>query len=157
MKKSVRKFFTLIICLVIVYSFALIGSIFTSANVNSEWYNSVKPTITPPNWVFPVVWNILFFLIALSLFFAWTKSNKKQKIKVAILFGINLILNVSWSVSFFFLKNPLLAFIDLILLGISIIAIILFVKKIDKKSALFLLPYFLWICFAGILNFLIAF
>ena len=157
MKKGVRKFFTLIICLVIVYSFALIGSIFTSANVNTEWYSSIKPTITPPSWVFPVVWNILFFLIALSLFLAWTKSNKKQKIKIAIFFGINLILNVFWSFSFFFLKNPLLAFIDLILLGISILAIMIFIKKIDKKSAFFILPYFLWICFAGILNFLIAF
>jgi tryptophan-rich sensory protein len=55
------------------------------------------------------------------------------------------------------LKNPLLAFIDLILLGISILAIMIFIKKIDKKSAFFILPYFLWICFAGILNFLIAF
>ena len=75
----------------------------------------------------------------------------------AILFSVNLLLNVLWSFSFFFLQNPTLAFIDLIILGLSIIAIILFVKKIEKKSAWLLVPYLLWISFAGILNYLIAF
>jgi tryptophan-rich sensory protein len=55
------------------------------------------------------------------------------------------------------LQNPTLAFADLILLGFSIILIILFIKKIEKKSALLLIPYLLWISFAGILNYLIAF
>ena len=155
--KRVKKIYVLILCLLFVYLAAFIGSIFSSTNVNSEWYYSVKPAITPPSWVFPVVWNILFFLIGLSLFFALIKSNKKQKIKVAILFSINLFLNVLWSFFFFFLQNPTLAFADLILLGFSIIVIILFIKKIEKKSALLLIPYLLWISFAGVLNYLIAF
>ena len=157
MKKGVKNIYILILCFLFVYLFAFIGSAFTSTSVDSEWYQSVKPSLTPPNWVFPVVWNILFFLIALSLFFAWTKSNKKQKTKVAILFSINLLLNVLWSLSFFFLKNPTLAFVDLILLEFSTIVIILFIKKIEKKSAWLLVPYLLWVGFAGILNYLIAF
>jgi len=155
--KRVKKIYTLILCLFFVYLAAFIGSVFTSINVDSEWYYSIKPSITPPNWVFPVVWNILFFLIGLSLFFAWIKSNKKQKTKIAILFSMNLFLNVFWSFFFFFLQNPTLAFADLILLVFSIIAMILFVKKIETKSATLLIPYLLWVCFAGILNFLIAF
>ena len=50
----------LLACLAIVYFVAFIGSIFTTPKTNSEWYQSIKPAITPPNWVFPVVWNILF-------------------------------------------------------------------------------------------------
>jgi tryptophan-rich sensory protein len=155
--KKVKNIYILILCFLFVYLFAFIGSAFTSASVDSEWYYSIKPNITPPNWVFPVVWNILFFLIALSLFFVWIKSSKKQKPKIAILFGANLFLNILWSFSFFFLQNPTLAFADLILLEVSIIAIILFVKKIEKKSAWLLVPYLLWVGFAGILNYLIAF
>ena len=60
-KKKV-KWKVLIISLIIVYAVAFIGSIFTSANTNSDWYQSIKPALTPPNFVFPIVWNILFFL-----------------------------------------------------------------------------------------------
>ena len=52
---------TLIISLVIVYGVAFIGSLFTRGNTSGEWYESIRPAITPPNWVFPVVWNISLF------------------------------------------------------------------------------------------------
>lgn len=157
MKKNVKKFYILLLCFLFVYLAAFIGGIFTSISVNSEWYESVKISITPPDEVFPIVWNILFFLIAVSLFFVWTNSSKKQKTKVALVFGINLFLNVFWSFSFFFLKNPKLAFAVLILLEISILSMIFTSWKIKKVSALLLIPYLLWVSFAGILNYLIAF
>lgn len=149
----------LILCLLVVYLTAFIGSLFTSPSVNSEWYNSIKPSITPPNWVFPVVWNILFFLIALSLYFAWTskKSSKKTRLKIAVVFGINLALNILWSLLFFTLQNPVIAFCELILLWGSILAMIFITYRIKKISAYLLIPYALWVAFAGILNYLIAF
>ncbi|MBU2104639.1 MAG: tryptophan-rich sensory protein [Nanoarchaeota archaeon] len=144
----------LIICLIIVYGIAFAGSLFTNTG---EWYESVKPSITPPGYVFPIVWNILFFLIALSLYFAWTKSKKKDKPKIALVFGINLALNALWSFLFFTLQQPLWAFVDLIALWISIIVMIFTVCNIDKKSGWLLIPYLIWITFAGVLNYLIAF
>lgn len=152
--KSTNKWIILLVCIILVYLAAFIGSFFTSSSVNSEWYQSVRPSITPPNWVFPIVWNILFLLIALSLFFAWTKANKKQKFNIGILFAINLILNIYWSIDYFKLHNPLLAFIDLIILWISIIAMMSFTYKVSKESCWLLLPYLLWVTFAGILNYL---
>ena len=71
----------LIISLISVYAVAFIGSIFTTSAVKSAWYQSIKPAITPPNWVFPVVWNILFFLIALSLYFVWVSIKNIKKVK----------------------------------------------------------------------------
>jgi len=145
-------------CLLIVYLVAFIGSLLTTSSVNSSWYASVKPAITPPNWVFPVVWNILFLLIAVSLYFAWIKSkNKKNKTKVAVVFGINLLLNILWSFLFFFLQLPALAFFELIIFEASIIAMIIITNKIKKVSAYLLIPYAVWVAFAGILNYLIAF
>lgn len=142
----------LIFCLLIVFGVAFIGGLFTSQNVNSEWYDSIKPDITPPSFVFPIVWNILFFLIALSLYFVWI--NSKDKKKVILLFGINFVLNILWSVFYFGLKSPLFAFFVMILLLISILSLILFSKKINKYSFWCLIPYFVWVCFASVLNFL---
>jgi tryptophan-rich sensory protein len=147
----------LIISLVVVYSVALIGGLFTSSNVNTDWYESVKISITPPNWVFPIVWNILFFLIALSLYFAWIKSNKKQKKKIAIVFGINFILNIFWSILFFTMQNPVASFFEILFLLLSIKLMIIVTWRINKISSYLLIPYLLWVAFAGVLNYLIAF
>ena len=153
MKKGIN-WKVLIACLVIVYAVAFIGSLFTSQGVNKAWYQETKPSITPPNYVFPIVWNILFFLIALSLYFSFTNSKGKTRNKIVIVFAINLILNIFWSVLFFALKSPKSAFFELIALWFSIIAMIFITARADKKSAYLLIPYLLWVSFAGILNYL---
>jgi tryptophan-rich sensory protein len=147
----------LIISLVVVYVVAYIGSIFTSSSTGSLWYQNIKPSITPPNWVFPIVWNVLFFLIALSLYLSWVNSEKKEKPKVALIFGLNLFLNILWSLFFFGMRNPELAFFELILLWLSIILAIFSVWRIKEPASYLLIPYLLWVSFAGILNYLIAF
>lgn len=147
----------LILCFAIVYLVAFIGGIFTSISVNSEWYESIKSSITPPDEIFPIVWNILFFLISISLFLVWTNSSKKEKRKIGYVFGINLFLNLLWSFLFFFLRNPTLAFVDLIFLELSIFSMIFVSWKIKKTSAILLIPYLLWVTFAGILNYSIVF
>ncbi|MBS3089029.1 tryptophan-rich sensory protein [Candidatus Pacearchaeota archaeon] len=136
---------------------AAAGSLFASSKRNTEWYQSIKPEITPPNYIFPLVWNILFTLIAISLYIAWTSSSPKQKNKLILFFGINLALNLVWSIIFFTLKNPALAFAELILFWLSIIYILIITYKINKISAYLLVPYLLWVTFAGYLNYLIVF
>lgn len=143
----------LIISLVVVYAVAFIGSIFTSPNTDSEWYESVRPSITPPGWVFPVVWNVLFFLIALSLYFAWV-GGKKVRGKIALVFGINFALNILWSVLYFGMRRPDLAFYEIFVLIVSIISMIYVAGKVDKKAGWLLVPYLLWVCFASVLNYL---
>ncbi len=149
----------LIFCLLIVFVLlGGVGSLFTSKNTNSEWYESIKPDITPPSFVFPIVWNILFLLISISLYIAWINSKTKpQKKKIAIVFGINFALNLLWSILFFGLKLPKLAFAEIILLWLSIGAIFLTTWKIKKLSSWLILPYWLWVAFAGILNWIIGF
>lgn len=160
-KKSKSKYNRIVLLFCFLLVFLLlggIGSIFTSKNTDTIWYYSIKTSITPPNWVFPVVWNILFILITFSLYYAWINSkNKKQKTKVIFLFGINFILNIWWSVLFFGLKLTQIAFFEIILLWLSILAVILGVNDISKKSSWLLLPYLIWVAFASILNILVAF
>lgn len=152
MKKN--KIITFVLCLIIVYAAGIIGSLLSFNNTSSEWFDASKPSITPPSYFFPIVWNILYFMIAFSLFLAWTNSNKKDKLKVAWVFGINLVLNAVWTFLFFGLKNPTLAFIDIILIWITIVWMIVISYKIDKTSAYLLIPYLLWVSFATLLNYL---
>lgn len=153
MKKEKLK--VLIFCLAIIVIVSVIGSTFTSKSVKSSWYDSIKPNITPPNWVFPVAWTILFILIAISMFFAWTNcKNKKDNRKVGWLFGVNLFLNVLWSFLFFKLQNPIFGFIDIVVLWVSILVLMIGVYKISKTASWLLLPYFLWVSFASIINYL---
>ncbi|MEX0933084.1 MAG: TspO/MBR family protein [Candidatus Pacearchaeota archaeon] len=142
-----------LVCLVMVFVVAFFGSLFTSGNVDSNWYVENQPSFNPPSWIFGPVWTILYFLITLSLYFAWTKSDKREKKIVGIVFGLNLIFNAIWSYLFFELQKPLLAFIDLTFIWVTIWAMIFITWKIDRKSAWLLAPYLLWLTFAGILNF----
>src|SRR3989344_716111 len=138
MKKRMKKidWKVLIVCLVIVFLVAFIGSLFTSSNTDSEWYDSIKPSITPPNWVFPIVWNILFFLIAVSITFVIINSKKEQRKYIIIFYGINLFFNTLWSFLYFGMHNPFLAFLDLIIIWASILVLIIFNFGISKKAAI---------------------
>ncbi len=153
MKKRVN-WRVLISSLIVVYLIAIIGGIFTSSNTNSEWYQSIKPSITPPNYIFPIVWNILFFLIGISIYLSWINAKKNQKSKIILVYGINFFLNILWSFLFFYLKNPRAAFFDLVFLEFSILSLIIVSSKINKKTFWILLPYLLWVSFAGVLNWL---
>lgn len=157
MKREGVRWKILIISLLIVFGIAFLGGVFTSASVDTDWYDSVKPAITPPDWVFPVVWNILFLLIALSLYFSWTGAKKKEKRLVGLAFGTNLFLNALWSFLFFGKQMAVLAFADLILIWISIVLLIYVAGRADRKAGWLLAPYLLWVSFAGVLNWIIAF
>jgi translocator protein len=150
-KRGKTNFKLLIITFLIVILTAAIGSLFTSTNTKTLWYEQIKPSITPPNIVFPIVWGILFFLIAISFYFALLKGNKKL---VSIVFGINFILNIIWSILYFGLKSPIVAFFEIIVLWISILYMLIFSYKIDKKAGYLLVPYLIWVSFAAVLNYL---
>jgi tryptophan-rich sensory protein len=153
--KKVKKHVNLgvlIVCLILVFLVAFIGSSFTSKSVNSGWYEKVKPSITPPNFVFPIVWTILFILIALSLYLAWIHGDSNQRVVIAISFGLNFFFNIAWSAFYFGMKNILMGFVDIMFLWLSVILLLKVTYKIDRKSFYLLVPYFLWVSFAAILN-----
>lgn len=143
----------LIIAILICQLAGIIGSIFTSSSVDT-WYQTLsKPSFTPPGGVIGTVWIILFILMGISLYIVWNKGTKKKNVKNALwIFGIHLIFNILWSVLFFGLKSPLLAFIEIIILWFLILATILSFYKISKISSYLLIPYILWVSFASYLN-----
>jgi tryptophan-rich sensory protein len=143
----------LVIAFIIVHLAAFVGSRFTNTG---DWYESVKPGITPPSYVFPIVWTVLFILISISFYLVLMSVGKWKK-KAIVVFVINIFLNGLWSYLFFGLQNPGAAFFELILLWITILLMIYTSSKLNRIASYLLIPYLLWVSFAGVLNYLIAF
>jgi len=130
-----------------------VGSAATMSSIPT-WYASLqKPAFNPPNWIFAPVWTTLFIMMGVAAFLVWDKGleNKKVRISLAI-FGLQLLLNVLWSILFFGLQSPLYAFIDMIMLWASMLATIIYFYRISAVAAYLLIPYILWVSFAAALN-----
>lgn len=146
-----KKLGVLAVCLILWYGAGILGSFAFSGDSNVDWYLSVKPSLAPPSWVFAVVWNVLYFLIALSLFFVWNK--KKRRKEIIGWYGSNLIFNFLWSIIYFGYHRTGLALFDLFLVWATIIGMMLVSYKLDRRAFYLLIPYLLWVSFAAILNF----
>lgn len=143
-----------IISIVVAELAGVIGSVFTAPAIDSWYANLVKPELSPPNWVFGPVWTTLFALMGIAAFLIWRKGLNRKDVKIALgLFIGQLALNALWSIIFFGLHSPAGAFVEIIFLWLAILATIIAFYKISRLSALLLLPYVLWVSFAGYLNF----
>lgn len=133
-----------------------IGSLFTSPKIQSWYANINKPSFNPPNWIFGPVWTLLFSLLGIAFYLVVKNGVNKPGVKLAIIiFGVQFIFNILWSYLFFGLEKPLLALIDLVLLLISIFVMTFVFYRINHISAYLIIPYILWVSFAGVLNFYI--
>jgi tryptophan-rich sensory protein len=128
---------------------SIVGSLLIGDTTKSPWYNCIKSSITPPNYIFPIVWTILYILIACAL----SISLNKNLNDINILILLSLLFNISWSYLYFNKKVIVLSFINiLILIVFAIIIIMISYKTKEYKITLFISPYLLWICYASILN-----
>lgn len=114
------------------------------------WYESLqRPSWTPPNWAFPVVWSILYILIGVSGWIVW----QAQGVGLAMgLWLLQLILNAAWSWLFFGMKRMDLAFVDVCALLLSILAYIAIASTVSPLAALLFAPYAVWVATAATLN-----
>lgn len=110
-----------------------------------------KPPLSPPGWVFPVVWTILYVLMGLAACLA-AKSNAPQKTEALRAFWVQLIVNVIWPILFFGLRLCGVAFVWLVLLWGLVFRLWKQFKSIDLRAGKLLVPYLLWLTFAGYLN-----
>lgn len=145
----------LVISLAIVLAAAVIGGLATAGAVQ-EWYPTLaKPSFNPPAWIFGPVWTILYLMMGVALFLVWRKgASGNPEVRTALfIFGLQLFLNVLWSILFFGLQSPLAGFIDIVLLWVAILVTVILFRRISGTAALLLIPYLLWVSFALALNF----
>jgi len=154
-KKKIR-----IIPLILSIAIPLLIGGFTSLllpNIKLIYGDLVKPFFAPPSIVFPVVWTILYILMGIASYKVYVlKYDNIDASSALFVYSIQLLLNFLWTVIFFGFRLYGLAFLELILLILFVMLTIKrFYKKAGKKTAFLLLPYLIWIIYAGVLNFFI--
>ena len=123
---------------------------------NMDIYESInKPPFAPPSIVFPIVWGILYVVMAIGAATVYiTCREEGYPLSPSMpLYFLQLGVNFFWSIIFFNLQNFLFAFLWLVLLFLLVAAMILSFYKVNKTAALIQIPYLIWITFAGILNY----
>lgn len=147
------KYASLFLWIVLCLFAGFVGSQFEPG----EWYLGLsKSNLTPPNIVFPIVWNILFVLMGVSAWRIWCNVPNELAFLALTLFILQLGLNVFWSYLFFGIHRPDLAMLEIIILWIFILLTTIVFIRIDKLAGILLLPYLLWVSFAIFLNYSIV-
>src|SRR3989344_1165788 len=173
----INNFFKFIIAIVVSELAGVIGAVFTTSAIPTWYAGLAKPALNPPSWGFGPVWTTLFALIGVALFLVWRKDfqvtnplfeNTRrawnpwserlwrgdwQKFNTMAIFALQYILNIAWSLVFFGLHRPDAAFFVLIALWFSIVYLIFNFYRYSKLAAWLLVPYLLWVAFAGYLNY----
>lgn len=148
-----RSLAALLLFLGLCYGAAALGGLATATSVES-WYPLLrKPDFTPPDWAFPVVWNILYGLIALSAWRVWRLEERPRARRWALVwFGVQLVLNVAWSFAFFWQRDPLLGLVTILALDAVLLVLLVRFALLDGIATALILPYILWVGFATALN-----
>ncbi|MDR5657541.1 TspO/MBR family protein [Halodesulfurarchaeum sp. HSR-GB] len=131
------------------------GAIFTAQGLG-EWYSSlVRPAIAPPNWVFGPVWTALFALMGVAVWLVWRQApTDPDGAKLAIgVFVVHFIFNLGWSAVFFGQQALGAGLLVILALWVLIVTTIMVFDRVDRRAALLLVPYLLWVSFATYLNY----
>lgn len=113
--------------------------------------NVSKPPLAPPNWLFPIVWTILYIMMGIASYLVYTATDRQNS--ALPLYGIQLVFNFFWSIVFFNLQWYLFAFVWLILLWLLILLTTMRFFQSTRAAGFLMLPYLFWVTFAGYLNF----
>lgn len=153
MKLATKDIYSLLASVAICFAAAGLGSQLTVASLE-PWYAELKkPAFNPPDRVFGPVWSLLYLLMAISAWLVWRERDRAAVRGALSLFGIQLVLNVAWSGCFFYLQRPGLALGEIVLLWLAILATIVSFFRVARAAGALLVPYWLWVSFASVLNF----
>lgn len=145
---------TLSFCLSIALTLAVstIGGLATTRSVDS-WYAGLnKPSFNPPNWVFGPVWTALYIVMAIAAWRVYLGPESRSRRTALALYGMQLALNLAWSLIFFGLRSPLPALLEFALLLLAIVGTAVSFWRLDRPAGLLLVPYAIWSAFAFVLN-----
>ena len=153
MNKKIRSY---IIAIIIPLAVGGLSALLTSGSMGL-YETIVKPALSPPAIVFPIVWTILYTLMGISsgMIYNNTTATQADRNDALLVYALQLIINFFWSIVFFNLRAFLPAFILILVLWALIGVMIVRFYKICKTAALLQIPYFLWVTFAAYLTLMI--
>jgi translocator protein len=130
---------------------AALGAVVT--DLGPWYYHLAEPRWKPPDWLFGPAWTLIFSLAGISGYRSWIAGRRDAtEARILALFLLNGLLNVAWSALFFRLQRPDWALLEVVLLWLSIAALIALSARRSALAAWLLVPYLLWVSFAGVLN-----
>lgn len=142
----------LLLCLLIPLAIGAAAGFLTQGSMETYLQLDLPP-LSPPGWVFPVVWTVLYVMMGVGSYLVLTSSAPRKQIAPALrLYAVQLAVNFFWSILFFSLGRYCLAFLWLILLWVLILLTLKRWRAVSPAAAALLLPYLLWVTFAGYLN-----
>ncbi|WP_082230833.1 TspO/MBR family protein [Haloprofundus marisrubri] len=120
----------------------------------AEWYPTLeRPESTPPGWVFAPVWTFLYATMGVALYLVFRDNAQSVRGRQALwAFVGQLLLNVSWTLVFFGRQSVLGGFVTIVGLWLSVLTTLVAFARVNRRAALLLLPYVLWVSFATLLN-----
>lgn len=117
-----------------------------------SWYPTLaKSSLTPPGYVFSIMWTLLYILMGVSAAIVWDKRTSDSGV-LKLLYSLQLLFNLLWSFCFFFLRMPLLAFFVLVVLFLMVALYVAGCYMRHRVAAYLNLPYLMWLLFAAYLN-----
>lgn len=154
MRIDVKK---LLICIAIPLLVGIVSGLISRSGM--ETFNQItKPPLSPPAILFPIVWSILYTLMGIaSYLIVVSDADKTLKDNALTSYGLQLIVNFFWSIFFFNFGWYLFSFLWLVLLWVLILNCIFLFYGINKTATYLMIPYLLWVTFAGYLNLAIYF
>lgn len=121
----------------------------------NDWYRTLaKPSFTPPNWLFPIAWSVLYLMIAVAGFLVWKKGGPNANLAL-IVWVAQLVPNAIWSYIFFGRNELGLALAVLLIMWALIVLFMILAWAVDQNATLLFVPYFIWVSYAGVLNYTI--
>jgi tryptophan-rich sensory protein len=155
MDDRARSVIALVVALLLCYGAAAVGGLL-GAGAGGGWYADLeKPSWTPPSWVFGPVWAVLYGMMAVAVWLVWMRRRQQPAVVPMAVFAVQLALNAAWSPLFFGLHRPGIAFADIVLLWLALVATVWLFFGRRAIAGLLLVPYLLWVSFAAALNFAI--
>ena len=138
---------SIVIFAAVVAAAAFVGSRF----LPGPWYESLsKPPWNPPNWVFAPVWTVLYIMIAIAGWLVWRSAGLWSG--VVLLWAVQLVLNAVWTWLFFGRRTPAIAFGDIVVLLVCIVAFIVAARATSRAASWLFVPYSAWVMYAASLN-----
>lgn len=150
MKKSIWKSY--VFWILIIEAFGLLSWLLTKGGMREYAQNAAKPSFSPPPFLFPIVWTVLYALMGIGIARIWELGNSPERNQALNLFIAQLILNFLWPHVFFNVKDYGLALLLLLILWILVFSLLLTFQKIDNLAGKLQIPYLLWLSFAALLN-----
>lgn len=146
-----KRFLWILLGIVVCFLVGYTASLFQDESLEF-WYPLLnKPSLTPPNWVFPIAWGVIYVCMGISVGLLSGVHVAYRKPLVWV-FVFQLVLNFMWSFSFFYLQSPFLGFVNILLLDIAVILYMFLTYQVNKVVSWLFLPYILWLTLATYLN-----